>query len=161
MTVPSLMQNNAETICSKTEKFCSLMNQAIAEARLEKGDINYWGLTSAGTAADDELSEEEIAAGKLSVDMFWDIMSKYLKMTSRCRSDEECIEYPRASLDGTSFGNFRQTVILADGTNIVGTTIINPRCNVTWGTTNMLENLCGEIFVDVNGKNPPNKTGVD
>ena len=91
MTVPSLMQNNAEKqYAARLKKFYSLMNQAIAEARLEKGDINYWGLTSAGTAADDELSEEEIAAGKLSVDMFWDIMSKYLKMTSRCRSDEEC-----------------------------------------------------------------------
>ena len=88
-------------------------------------------------------------------------MSNYLKVVKRCRSDEECNEYPRASLDGTSFGNFKQTVFLADGTSIVGTTIISPRCNGVWGSTNMLENLCGEIFVDVNGKNPPNKTGVD
>ena len=162
MTVPSLMQNNAEKqYAARLKKFYSLMNQAIAEARLEKGDINYWGLTTSGNKASDELTEEEIAAGKLSIDKFWDIMSNYLKVVNRCRSDEECNEYPRASLDGTSFGNFRQTIILADGTNIVGTTVINPRCNVTWGTTNMLENLCGEIFVDVNGKNPPNKTGVD
>ena len=162
LTVPSLMQRNAEKqYAVRLQKFYSLMNQAIAQARLERGDINYWGLSLSGNKAEDELTDEEIAAGKLSVDKFWDIMSNYLKVVKRCRSDEECNEYPRASLDGTSFGNFKQTVFLADGTSIVGTTIINPRCNVVWGSTNMLENLCGEIFVDVNGKNPPNKTGVD
>ena len=69
LTVPSLMQRNAEKqYAVRLQKFYSLMNQAIAQARLERGDINYWGLSLSGNKAEDELTDEEIAAGKLSVE---------------------------------------------------------------------------------------------
>ncbi|CDE62536.1 unknown [Fusobacterium sp. CAG:439] len=162
LTVPSLIQNNAEKqYAARLKKFYSLMNQAVASARLEKGDINYWGLTLAGNTTEDNLTDEQIAAGKTTVDRFWSIMSNYLKIIKHCKSDENCETYERHSLDGTHFGKFTNNVTLADGTSIVGTTVLYPKCDGVRGSTNMLRDICGEIFVDVNGSNPPNKTGVD
>ena len=134
------------------------MTQAISMTTMQEGEISSWGLSLSGNKPSDDSTDEELQAGKVSQEKFWDILSKNIKIISRCkRSEKECKKYDRRSLDGTSFGTFTPIVILADGSYIVGTTVLSPTCTIQAANNN----VCGEIFVDLNGPKLPNKTGVD
>ena len=161
MTLPALIQKNSEKeIIAKLKKFNSTMDQAFMLAKNENGEIETWGLTTAGMVTDP--TEEEQMNNNEVVNKFWDIMSPYLKIISKCKAGtNECKSYERYSLDGTKFSKFTPYIILADGTYIVGTTVASGTCSRSVGTSKQLQHICGEIFVDVNGKKAPNKTGED
>lgn len=162
LTMPTLIQNNREKeYAAKLKKFNSVMNQALLRAIDKKGMIEDWGLGVAGMTANP--TDEERNAGNKSINYFFDTISPYLKVVSRCAygDDAKCASYKRESLDGSEFLTFTPRLILADGTYIVGTTISSGKCNTVAGNTKILQNVCGQIFVDVNGPKPPNATGKD
>lgn len=161
LTMPSLIQSSKEKeYVGKLKKFNSIMNQALLMAIEKKGMIEDWGLGTAGMS--ENPTDEEVAAGNKSITYFWDIVAPYLKVVSRCDyGDAKCESYKRYSLDGTEFGTFHPVIVLADGLTVVGTTIANGKCKAVLGSTQNLQNVCGELFVDVNGKKPPNTTGKD
>ncbi len=161
LTMPTLIQNSKEKeYVAKLKKFNSIMNQALLMAIDKKGMIEDWGLGVSGMSSDP--TEEEIEAGNKSVNYFWDVVSPYLKVVSRCNyGDDKCESYERYSLDGTKFGSFKPVIVLADGLTVVGTTIADGKCKHSVGSTQSLKNICGELFVDLNGNKPPNATGKD
>ncbi len=161
MTLPALIQKNTEKeTVSKLKKFNSTMNQAFMMAKNEHGEIETWGLSRAGMDA--EPTEEEEINNNAIRNKFLQIISKYLKITTICKAGEnECKEYTRYSLSGTRFSSFVPHIRLNDGISIVGITVASGSCSQKYGTSVQLQHVCGEIFVDLNGPKPPNKTGKD
>ena len=160
MTMPSLIQKQKEKeYAAKLKKFNSMMSQAVIMAINEEGPIENWGLTKYDSDAG--MSDEEIAESEASREKFFEILSKYLKVVEYCPYSSTCEEWERHSLDGTAFSSFPKRMVLADGTMINGVTILSPQCNKNVGTSTALQNVCGEFFVDVNGKKGPNATGKD
>lgn len=124
------------------------------------GDVEGWNLSSAGSG--NEQTDEEVTNGNVARDKFFDNLIPYLKVNSMCKyTDENCFKYDRYSLDGTKFSYFVPRLTLADGTSIVGITILSPECSLNLGSNKLLKNVCGEIMVDLNGPKPPNATGKD
>ncbi len=161
MTMPVFIQNTKEKeTISKLKKFNSVMNKAFTMAKVQNGEVEDWGLQVSGQNA--EPDENQQATNKQMTDKVWDILSPSLKISSRCKvTESDCQKYDRYSLDGTKFGSFKPTVIFADGTVIVGTTVASPTCESVQGTSENLKHVCGEVFVDINGPKPPNATGKD
>ena len=160
MTMPSLIQKQKEQeYIAKLKKFNSMMSQAIIMAINEEGPIENWGLTQ--YIKDEGMTDEEIADANEARNKFLQIMSKYLKVAELCPYNSTCEEWDRYSLDGTAFSKFTKRMVLADGTVITGVTILSPQCTQKMGDSEALKNVCGEFFVDLNGKKPPNATGKD
>ena len=164
MTMPSLIQKHKEKeYAAKLIKFNSLMSQALITAVSNEGDVTDWGLTYYTTS--DGLSDEELEQANKSRNLFADKVMKYLKVIQYCPYGEGCktgvTKWDRHSMDGTAFSDFSPYLVLADGTYILGITIMSSECKANRGTSPALQNVCGEIFVDVNGKTPPNATGKD
>lgn len=161
MTLPAVIQKNTEKeTVTKLKKFNSTMNQAFMMAKNEHGEIENWGLSTAGMS--EEPSEDELINHNATRNKFLQIMTKYLKVTRICKQGEnECKKYTRYSLDGTIFQTFAPMIILNDGMSIVGINVTSGSCSSNFGTSSQLQHVCGEIFVDLNGPKPPNKTGKD
>ena len=160
MTMPSLIQRQKEKeYAAKLKKFNSMMSQAVMMAINEEGPIENWGLIKYATS--DGMSDEEIADANESRNKFFEIIGKYIKAVEYCPYNSTCEKWDRHSLDGTAYDSFTKRMVLADGTMILGATILSPQCNRNLGTSTALQNICGEFFVDVNGKKGPNATGKD
>ena len=160
LTMPSLIQKHKEQeTVAKLKKFSSVMSQALTMAVQNEGEIQNWGLGTSGLGT--EESDDEIANAGLARKKFLDIVTKYLKYTEYHPIDSEATLYDRYSLDGTKFDYFAKRVVLPDGMSIVGNTILRPNCNFSRGDSNALQNICGELFVDINGEKGPNATGKD
>jgi len=160
LTMPSLIQKHKEQeIVVKLKKFSSVMSQALTMAVQNEGEIPNWGLGKSGTGL--EESDDELANSALAKKKFLDIITKYLKYTEYHPIDSEATIYDRYTLDGTKFDFFAKRVVLPDGISIVGATILSPDCKQVRGASRALQNICGELFVDINGKKGPNATGKD
>lgn len=164
MTLPSLIQKHKEKeYAAKLKKFSSMMSQALTLAISKDGEIADWGLTRYTTT--DGLTDEEIEQANKSRNLFADKIKNHLKVIQYCPYGDECKtgmdKWTRHSMDGTEFGTFSPYLVLADGTYILGITIMSAECKANRGTSPALQNVCGEMFVDVNGKTPPNATGKD
>lgn len=163
LTLPTLIQKQQEKeTVVKLKKFYTVMDQAIKMSIVQHGEISGWGLTPWGNGGVVDPSDEQKIEGYRSLNAFWDNVLPQLKVIKVCKFGEECKddERLRYSLDGTAFGTFASTVTLADGADIVSLTVHSPDCSLEWGD-GALRNMCGELFVDVNGKKPPNTTGKD
>lgn len=162
LTIPSLIAEHQEKeTVAKLKKFSSVMSQAMTLAIQNEGEIESWGLEKAGMGnieTDEELLNDQLVRNK-----FFEIITKYVKYAKYCPYESECAKqtYTRYSLDGTEFWTFSNKILLADGTSIVDVTIANPNCKSIFGTSTALQNVCGELFVDINGKKGPNATGKD
>lgn len=161
MTIPQVINGYKEReYIAKLKKFYTIINQTMMMAVEDNGEIENWGLEQAGNSADP--SEEQIEKNKITRERFFDIITPYLKVLYRCNDREkECPTYARKSLDGTEFNKFTERLVLADGTTIVGLTVLSPTCELEYGTSKALKNVCGEFMIDLNGSKPPNKTGED
>ena len=49
---------------------------------------------------------------------------------------------------------------LSDG-SIITFYVYNQNCSMSWGNGKALENICGEISIDINGNGKPNQYGID
>lgn len=164
MTLPSLIQNYKEKeYTAKLKKFNSLINQAMMMATTQEGPIEDWGLTRFSSS--EGMTDEEIEQANASRNLFAEKVKKYLKIIQYCPYGDSCQSQVesrlRYSLDGTQFSYFKPYLILADGTDIAGITILSPKCDLNLGHSIPLQNVCGEMFVDLNGKKGPNATGKD
>lgn len=82
---------------------------------------------------------------------------------------KECnIEYEHSGLDGKIPALFTSDRIKKNysqalfGKNLhLYATVLSQQCDIEYGTSKPLQNVCGEIIVDLNGENKPNIFGKD
>ncbi len=162
MTMPTLIQkNNEKATVTKLKKFMSVMNSAITLSINDNGPIDSWRLTN--TVYDEEAGSNTSDSKEGQAEFMKKFILPYLKSSSSClQTDTNCKSYDRYSLDGTKFSTFTDRIILADGSTVLGFVISNSSCSLVAGESKALQNVCGQIFFDINGaRKPPNKTGVD
>ncbi len=162
MTMPTLIQkNNEKATVTKLKKFMSVMNSAITLSINDNGPIDSWRLTN--TVFDEETGSNTPLSNEGQEEFMKRYILPYLKYSYVClQTDTNCKSYDRYSLDGTKFSGFTDRIILADGSTVSGFVISNSSCLLTAGESKALQNVCGQIFFDINGaRKPPNKTGVD
>lgn len=164
MTLPTLIQNSQqkETV-AKLKKINSIMSQAILRSVADNGEISSWGLVS-WTNSDEDLSDEENLANRAPLQIFIEKIKPYLKIIAECGRGDKCsfdAVSERTSLDGTAFGTWgKESIVLPDGIVIRGITIYSPSCTAVRGS-GLLSKICGEMFIDINGRKGPNATGKD
>ncbi len=166
MVIPSLVQKYKERVMvTKLKKFQVTMDTALKLTVAEYGEINQWGGAKFGDGTyDEDLEDNEIAARDEAYRLFLDRFSKHLKVIEKCydRTLKSCSDIrTRYSLDGTVFDVFSNVIVLNNGTSIVSVTNLSQDCSLDRGSDRLFANICGQIFVDLNGKKSPNATGKD
>ena len=151
MTIPTLMNNtNKQELVSKLKKVYSEMSQAtnriIAEEGNPKADIGGWATSS---------------------EAVYNMYKKYLSISKDCGTGTECFEkmtsensfYKR--LNGNSYFNNRfimyYKVILSDGAQILFSDNYPDCAHNAFNS----DNICNEIWLDINGEKKPNQWGRD
>ncbi len=154
MTLPTLIQKNEERVTvTKVKKFYSVINQALLMAIKDNGYVDEWNFLS-----EKEEDEDFGKADKLAV-----YLKPYLKISKDCGSESGCIAPQNYKLfNGTLWNSYDQStqyykMILADGSYLWLRTS-GTNCTVTDGG---YQNVCGLIWLDINGKNSPNVIGKD
>lgn len=158
MTMPSLIQNykERETV-SKIKKFYSMINQALLLAINENGPVDEWFFA--------EIDQE---TGMNVSNKFFEYLRPYLKIAKDCGTQSGCIsDAVYVKLNGSpqmAYGTNKiyYKVILVDGSYMwmrqrygYGA---GGHCNAFEGG---YKNSCGLIWLDINGKQPPNAIGKD
>ena len=169
MTLPTLIQNQQEKEkVVRLKKAYSVLNSAIQRAITEDGPISSWSGISKSYSITDDMSDEEkdeITQGRNnSTKAFMSHIKPYLNFLRYCiRGDDSCMveEYNRYSLDGTQFDTMFETSILADGTGIIDVWFYDPACKRNYGKVKALQNICGEMFVDIKANNKGRKITGD
>ncbi len=160
MTLPTLVQKNQEKVTvDKVKVAYSLINQAYMLAKNQNGDINYWFTENSKFETNDDGSFVQNDSGRTNQDIFWDKLSPYLKIATRCKANESTCKKPDKLY--TLTGNVRNIdlksysiINLANGMTVIGGWISNINCKE--------KDSCGDFAVDINGiENPPNSTGKD
>lgn len=150
MTLPSIIQDKqAKERVAQLKKVYSILSQAHMQAVSEKGTPDEWGMKG--------MYDKE------SHYIFATTLRPYLKLSKDCIDMQESKVYKECDPeDLSSFVNAR-SVILIDGTRLTFR-IYNGMCTSNYSGTSgsvALQNTCGGIRVDLNGKKGPNKNGED
>ncbi len=168
MTLPTLIQNQQEKEkVVRLKKAYSVINSAIQRAITEDGPISSWSGISKSYSTSDDMSDEEkeeITQGRYSsTNAFMSHIKPYLNFIKYCAAgDDSCkVEYDRYSLDGSQFATMSEKSILADGTGIIDVWFYDPSCKSIYGTAKALQNVCGEMFVDIKANNKGRKITGD
>ncbi len=149
MTMPTLIQKNEERVTvTKVKKFYSVMNQALLMSIKDNGYVNEWSFE--GGHGSPEFAEKYIVP--------------YLKTSKICAQNPGCIAPEGYSyMNGQYYANydsvFHYKMILADGSYLWLRNTGTAGCQGHEGATD--ENVCGMIWIDVNGKKTPNTFGKD
>lgn len=157
MTMPSLIQkHNEKVIVNQLKKVYSTLSQANLLAFNAEGE---GALSSKMEAAPDALG-----AAKVMLEYF----KPHMNIVKTCidASEKGCfppnVMYKR--LNGSNYGILdnsrvrRVNARLADGTSIAFYTWGTNGCHYTFGDFN---DVCGSLYVDVNGDKNPNIQGID
>ncbi len=159
MTMPVLINKHKEQVTvSKVKKFYSTMGQALNFA------INENGSTVDGWTYDTETETDSSYADSNSlVSMF----KPHLKILKDCGTESGCLydgnpKYLNGELHNANYdkSNTYYALILNDGTSMWfrrSQKTATPCTGTDLGHTN----LCGAVWIDVNGKNSPNTIGRD
>ena len=153
MTIPTLMnKTNNQELVSKLKKeystFSQATNKIISDYGMPRGDIGGWAS---------------------SAEAVYNLYKENLNISKDCGSGTECFEKMTSGntfyryLKGTNYyhSKFASSdsfaVILADGAQVL---FVNNRtdCSRNEYSTN---NICNEIWVDINGEKKPNQWGRD
>ena len=158
MTLPSLIQNyQKKALATQTQKFYSTMSQAVKQYMADYGVDDLRNTPLASDNYEEEDTPEAIASIR-------DFVTKYLKVVQECNpsaeGDNNCFApvyrlWDNSIPDGENTYNFTtkaawddsRDYVLADGSVI-----------------RIFYNSYGapiELYVDVNGKKGPNRTGYD
>lgn len=158
MTMPTLLQKHQEqTTVAKVKKFYSLINQALLLAIKDNGYVDEWNFI--------EFNEN----GGLRSSEFVQYLKPYLKISKDCAENTGCLKYSEniKLLNGNVHSVNYETnpyfykMILADGTYIYlrrDNISQNKPCT---GTDFGYTNVCGGVWIDINGGNQPNTIGKD
>lgn len=145
LTIPSLITTYQEKVTvAKLKKTYNLLSIAFLQAKSENGDVY--------TFLDSYSSTEHSIEGANAV---MEYIRPYIKISDECIGD--CKNFTeklfhlngKASLDG--FNSIFKKLRLSDGTTLYFRII---GCN-------RLSPVCGDIFIDTNGKKEPNALGKD
>lgn len=162
MTLPTLIQKQQEKqIVTGLKKFHSLMSQAYLRAVEEHGPIESWEIEGSSDGHYDD------AVYAQSASKYVDIFTPYLKVIKRCKANEtDCFQnVVYKYLNGGMYSNnavvkMLDTVTLTDGMTFY-MEAFSKDCSSIQGDGKHLQNICGSIFVDVNGDKNPNVMGRD
>lgn len=149
MTLPSIIQRKQEKVTvNQLKKSYSLLQQSYERIVYETGSApRYWGMTGMNDA-----SSHIIMANKFV---------PYFKVIQNCIGKDasftkkHCVDDSRYAAP-QNYASVR----LIDGITLIFRHWTG-QCNRKWGTTKALENVCGEIIVDLNGTKSPNMFGED
>lgn len=169
MTVPSLVQKyqERETV-AKLKKMNTILNQAFTMAVKDNGSPELWGFIR--SSLDENSTPEEIANSLKGRDVVIKKLVPYLKTTSVCyySDSNSCKNNPKYRRDRYALHESISTrtwstpvILMSDGSNIHDIYMSNTNCDSRKGNSPQLQNVCGEIFVDLNGIKPPNTQGKD
>ncbi len=166
MTIPSLVQKYQERVTvTKLKKVHSVLNNALRLSVAKHGEINNWGLGLAGNidVTDEDTTQEEIDTSRKNTIYLKRKIVENLKVVNSCENYDTCCghEQTRYTLDGQVFDRWCAGTFLADGSIIRGVTLLSVDCSSKRGDDKLLQNICGQIFVDVNGLKSPNTVGKD
>lgn len=154
LTIPTLMQNSDDqaTVSALTKTY-STLSQAYTLAVKDNGSPDSWGFTPGSKGP------------------FLTTLVPYLKIDKDCTDGSSgcfpaSVSYNYLAPSLGSGGTFDQTptdpkLRLADGTLIKVANIYSGTCKQSWGSSQALDNICGEYVVDVNGYKDPNQYGKD
>lgn len=155
LTIPSLIQKQQEMVTvSSLKKAYSTFSQAYIQAVKDNGTPDNWGLI----AWSDPQGAENIL----------NTLAPYLKISKKCGRYAGCFptqtyKYLNGgddSYDGPFDSNTGYAKAqLVDG-SIIAVDSIGATCE-DWGSAPMLQQVCGEAYVDINGFKPPNQIGID
>lgn len=161
MTLPSVVNKYQERVTvTKVKKFYSLINQALLMAIKDHGYVDEWDFIENDNEAED-------GENPLRSNNFFNYFKPYLKISKDCGSESGCIGsgvYKR--LDGGNQVNYDSDkryykVILSDGSYMWMRRDVYTPNSPCKGTDGGYTTSCGETWIDVNGKNPPNTIGKD
>ncbi len=151
LTMPALIQKHQERITvNKVKKFYSIMSQAQLMAIKDHGYLDEWDVSDGQT--------------KKSAEKLMSYIKPYLKIAKDCGTSSGCLQNGTVKLlNGNNWINYDSSntyykLILNDGTYMWLRSSSRAYC----ATQNEgIENTCGTVFIDVNGKNSPNMIGRD
>ena len=153
MTLPTLIQKNEERVTvTKVKKFYSVMNQALLMAIKDNGYVDEWNFIE--TDKDNNRLGDKLAQK----------IKPYLKIAKDCGTNSNCITNDTYKLlNGSNWQPYTGVgyykMILADGTYMwLRTNASGSECTDIDGG---VQNTCGVIWIDINGKLPPNTIGKD
>lgn len=155
LTIPTILQNSqTHSTVSALKKSYSTLSQAYAQAVKDNGPVDTWGLI----AGDDPQGSENIL----------NKLAPYLNITKNCGRNPGCFP-PETYTDLRGVADafwysydsaaFYAKAQLSDGTLVNFETFGD--CNTKIADSSLLQNVCGEIYLDVNGFKKPNRLGVD
>lgn len=158
MTMPSLLNKNQERVTvTKVKKFYSMMNQALLFAINEHGYVDEWNFYE-----QDEEDENSYVSDK-----FVAYIKPYLKISKDCGQKTGCLEsVTYKELDGSGWINYETSkkhykMVLADGSYLWIRSNFDGGKGECSSSDTGTANVCGLIWLDSNGKLPPNVIGKD
>ncbi len=151
MTLPSLIQKHQERVTvNKVKKFYSVMSQAQLMAIKDHGYLDEWDVSDGYT--------------KESAEKFMSYFKPYLKIAKDCGTSSGCLQNGTIKfLNGNNHVNYDSSnryykLILNDGTYMWLRSATGAYCATS---SNNINDTCGALWIDINGKNPPNTVGRD
>lgn len=156
MTLPTVVNKYQERVTvTKVKKFYSLINQVLLFAIKDNGYVDEWDYI--------EYNED----GETISDKFVEYLKPYLKITKDCGAKAGCIAsgiYKEG--DGANWHDYDSSkkhykMILADGSYMWLRRQDNITTTVCDDEDGSYKNVCGGIWIDINGKKPPNMFGQD
>ncbi|MBP3924107.1 type II secretion system protein [bacterium] len=151
MTMPTLIQKHQERVTvNKVKKFYSVMSQAQLLAIKDHGYLDEWGIP-------DGITKE-------NAEKFMSYLKPYLKIAKDCGVSSGCLQYSGGAknLNGNGYTWAYENnvayykMILVDGSYMWLRTVPN-YC----AYFDVVPDTCGALWIDINGKNPPNTLGRD
>lgn len=151
ITIPTVVKKYQERVTvSKVKKFYSTINQAFLLSVKDNGYANDWNVTN----GKNNTTAYQIA----------NYFKPYLKIIKDCGTNSGCLNYESETkfLSGSSNINYNTNstyykIILNDGSYV----FIRGSNNYCKDSDGGVNNSCGVIFTDTNGKNQPNIVGKD
>lgn len=163
LMIPGLIAdfNKAQYVLG-LKKAYTVFNQALRQASADNGCINDIKCTNLFAFVD----------GNATTEKFGDEIVKYFKILKNCKltSDQDCwSDMTRLNYDGTPSAsdtnrNSKDTqykFTTVDGMSFAIAHSYSDNCGLMVGWQNNLSQVCGYLYVDVNGKKGPNFMGKD
>lgn len=163
ISLPGLFSAYEEHVTiAKVHKFYSEINEALSRAIVDHGTVDTWSYISEGE--DTITSTHEKPS-----DAFAEYFKEYLNLQRDCGEKSGCIADTYYKLNNqiytTQYNNSARyyKMILQDGLTMWMRDYYNPGITISecGATDSGVENVCGVIWLDVNGKKAPNTIGKD
>ena len=151
LTMPTLIQKYQERVTvNKVKKFYSVMSQAQLLAIKDHGYLDEWDVPDGMT--------------KESTEKLMSYFKPYLKIAKDCGTSSGCLQNGTIKfLNGNNHLNYDSSdryykLILNDGTYMWLRSAAGAYCTSSDTGVNV---ACGILWIDINGKNPPNTFAKD